>query len=312
MFCELLPHSFLKVKDGVSLRYSKFLSRKQKGTLLIVPGAREFIEKKYMELGKDFVEKGFDVIIYEPRGQGLSSRFFEGEMRQKNHITDFSVHIEDLKEVYANIVKPHVEIHDSSVFLCHGHSLGGHILLKWLAENDTLATGAFLTSPMISMVAMAAHNMNYRMSLASVQMMGTETEYFPLNHDFGGDDLIFDNNPLTSDENRFRIIESFFQMHKNLVSGGVTYGWMLAALRSLNTLQNWAYLNNINIPVLALLGELDLVIPYAESLPFLNMLPNAEIEIIKNARHDILNEADSIKKEALDRIDKFIEINHFL
>ena len=308
MFCELLPHNFLKLRDNGLIRYSKFSSGKKKpqGTLLVVPGAREFIEKKYFEIGRDFIEKGFDVIIYEPRGQGMSSRFLSGDMRQRNHITDFNIHIEDLQEVYSKVVKPHVKTRESSVVLCHGHSLGGHILLRWLAENEPNVSGAFLTAPMISILGMAVHMMSYGVSWASVCMLANDTEYFTMNHDWGGDDLIFENNPLTGDESRFRVMENFFKAHPKLVTGGVTWGWMLCALRSLNIMQTWSYLNKVKTPVLSLSGEFDTVTPHAEILPFLNMMPDVQIEIIPDASHDILSETDSVRREALKHLDTFV------
>lgn len=273
---------------------------------MVVLGAREFIEKKYLEIGNEFTEKGFDVIIYEPRGQGLSSRFLSGDMRQRNHITDFDIHIEDLKEVYSNIVKPHVKKLESSVVLCHGHSLGGHILLRWLSENDPDIAGVFLTAPMISILGMAAHMVSYGVSWASVCMLDNETEYFPMNHDFGDEDLIFANNPLTGDEERFKVTENFVRVHPDLVTGGVTWGWMLSAVRSLSVMQSWAYLNKIKTPVLSLSGEFDTVVPHVEILPFLNMLPDVRIETISGSRHDILNETEAIRQEAFKHIDEFV------
>ena len=57
MFCELLPYNFFKLRDGGLIRYSKFSSKKKNltqkkslGALLVLPGAREFIEKKYLEI----------------------------------------------------------------------------------------------------------------------------------------------------------------------------------------------------------------------------------------------------------------------
>jgi lysophospholipase len=191
---DLLPHSFFTLKDGARLRYAQFSpSPAPRGTVLIVPGAREFIEKKYIECGKRLMERGFCTIFYEPRGQGLSSRFLDGDFRQRGHIHDFSPHIDDLRAFYDSIVLPGL----AKPLIVHGHSLGAHILLRWLAEDRPVkVAGAFVTSPMIAVSGMAAHMAGYGLSWMSMHLFGHETGYAPMQHDFGGDDLVFANNPL--------------------------------------------------------------------------------------------------------------------
>jgi lysophospholipase len=303
---DLLPHSFFTLKDGGRLRYARFSpSPAPRGTVLVVPGAREFIEKKYIECGKRLLDRGFRVIIYEPRGQGLSSRFLKGDLRQRTHIDDFSTHLDDLRAFYDSVVLPGL----SKPLIVHGHSLGAHILLRWLAEErPAKVAGAFMTGPMIAVSGMAAHLAGYGLSLMTANLFGQHTSYAPMQHDFGGDDLVFANNPLTGDERHFQIFENYFKTHPELMTGGVTWGWMLAAVRSMSLTHAWPYLANIDVPVLALAGDQDPVTPPAEIVPYLSMIPQMRMHVIPGARHDLFNETDIAQAAAWRHIDDFIKL----
>ncbi len=301
---DLVPHFYFTLPDGNRLRYAQFApSPIIKGTVLVLPGGREFIEKKYAELGPALLDRGYRVIICEPRGQGLSSRFFTGAMRQRVHIEDFDTHIDDLRAFYKAVVQPGL----TRPLIVHGHSLGAHMLLRWMAEDRPQVAGAFLTAPMLAFSGMAAQAMTYGLSWISTRLLSHDANYAPMQHDFGGSDLVFENNPLTHDEGRFRTIENYFAAHPDLVTGGVTWGWMLAALKSMSTANTWPYLAAIDMPVLCLMGDQDIVTPYAEIFPYLNMIPRVHTRMITGARHDLLNEADKQRVEAWRHIDAFLD-----
>ncbi|MDD3029050.1 MAG: alpha/beta hydrolase [Alphaproteobacteria bacterium] len=305
MFLDLYPCFYFSLNDHARLRYSQLTpSSPSKGTILVVPGARECIEKKMIEVGKPLFDRGFRVIIVEPRGQGLSSRFFkDGPFRQRDHVADFVSHLDDLRQFFEGVVRPAT----TGPLFVHGHSLGGHILLRWLAEDRPDVAGAFLTAPMVALSGMAAYMAGYGVSWTCVHLLGMETRYAPMQHDFGGDDLIFQNNPLTSDEDRFHFQERLFDAHPSLKTGGVTWGWLLAAVRSMNTMHTWPYLARIDHPVLTLTGDQDPITPPAEIAPFLNMIPRVYADVISGARHDVLNETEPLRRQAWERIDAFLD-----
>jgi len=305
MAFDLLPHSFFTLKNGDKLRYAQFEpAEKPRGAVLVVPGRREFIEKKFVELGQPLLDLGFRLIIVEPRGQGLSSRFLMDKKRQRDHIDDFTTHMDDLRAFYAGVVKPSL----NEPLIVHGHSLGAHLLLRWLAEDHPDVVGAFVTSPMLALAGMPAHLTAYGISWASVKLLNHDTHYAPTQHDFNDEDCVFANNPLSQDEARFQIIENYFTTHPELTVGGVTWGWLLAALRSMQATHAWHYLTRIDIPVLALVGEKDPVTPASEIRGYLNLIPRVRTHILPLARHDLLNEIRSVRDEAWQRIDAFLKM----
>jgi len=301
---ELLPHFFFNLSDGGRLRYSQFTPAGTPiGTVLVLPGRTEFIEKKYIEVGKPLIERGYRVIILELRGQGLSSRMLESDARQRDHADTFNMHLNDLRAFYASVIKPGLD----NNLIVHGHSFGAHIAIRWLSEDRPEVTGAFLTSPMLAFSGMAAQIATYGLSWASVRLFSHETNYAAAQHDFNDDDCVFANNPLTQDESRFRVTEKYYKKHSDLAVGGVTWGWMLAALRSMNETHAWPYLARIDVPVLGLVGALDIVTPPSETAPFLNQIPRMRTHIITGAMHDILNDSDAVIAEAWRRIDEFLK-----
>lgn len=301
---ELLPHSFFSLSDGGRLRYSQFApSSPPRGTVLVLPGRREFIEKKYIEVGKPLLDRGYRILILEPRNHGLSSRLLTGEKKQRDHMRNFSMFVDDLRAFYAGVVKPNL----TEPLIVHAHSLGAHVAMRWLSEDHPPMAGAFFTAPMLALFGMAAQKAAYGLSWASVRLLNHETHYAPSQHDFNNEDLVFHNNPLTQDEPNFRIVQNYFAAHPDLVVGGTTWGWVLAALRSMDITHNWPYLARIDVPILSLVAEHDFVTPAAEIMPYLNQIPGIRTHTLAEARHDIMNETDAIRTEAWGKIDEFLK-----
>ena len=305
MSLDLLPHFFFQLGDGGRLRYAQFApSTALRGTVLIVPGAREFIEKKHYECAPRLLEAGLRVIIVEPRGQGLSSRFLSGDTYQRNHIDDFKSHLNDLRLFYSQVVQPGL----TAPLIVHGHSLGGHVVLRWLAEDHPDVAGAFVTSPMVALSGMHSQMAAYGVTWLGASLFDQATSYLPSHHDYNDEDKVFPANPLTQDELRFRMIENYFAAHPDLKVGGFTWGWMLAALKSMHRMHERHYLASITVPVLALTAELDRITPVKESVGHLNMIPHVRTHVIKGARHDVLNELDPLRQEAWHHIDDFLKM----
>lgn len=294
---------FHPLPDGKSLRYALFdPDTPPHGTVLITPGRREFIEKKYAELGPEFLARGFRLIFVEWRGQGLSSRSLEGSKRQRDHIHDFTQHMDDLNHFYDEVVAPNL----IGKLIVHGHSMGGHLLTRWLTErHDTAVAGAFLTAPMLALAGPLAHASANLFSWSSSKL-GYGEDYTPIQHDYNDDDRAFAGNPLTHDPERFAIIEKYFAAYPDLVVGGVTWDWMQAAIKSMYGAQRRMRLESIAAPILAIIGNEDRVTPPDEIIRYLKVLPQAETVLIPGSRHDVMNETSACRDEAWRQVDGFL------
>ena len=102
-------------------------------------------------------------------------------------------------------------------------------------------------------------------------------------------------------------MEDYFRAFPELVVGGVTWGWLLASLRSMHITHERHYLARIEAPVLAILGGQDAVTPPSETGSYLNAIPRVRTHLIPAAKHDVLNETAVIRAEAWGVIEGFMK-----
>ncbi|MDX2028012.1 MAG: alpha/beta hydrolase [Alphaproteobacteria bacterium] len=302
--CALFPSHTHNLPGGGSMRYAVFEPEgSPRGTVLVLPGRREFIEKKHSELGREFLTRNFRLIIVEWRGQGLSARFLSSAARQRDHIENFQTYLDDLHSFYGAVVRSGLQ----GPLVVVGHSMGSHLALR--AANEGLlpeATAVIVTAPMLALASRRVHAFARVLCFIAVKL-GRSKNYAPGQHDYGVQETTFDNNPLTQNPQRFKIMEDYFTAHPNMTVGGVTWGWLRSALASMHLVQKPSYLERITIPVLALTGGKDRVTPARELSRYLDSMPQADHIILLEARHDLMNELEPIRAEAWKHIDGFLE-----
>lgn len=296
---------FHKLADGKRMRYAILWPKtKARGTILLGPGRREFIEKKYNEIGKELVDRGFRLIVPEWRGQGLSDRLLEGGQRQRDHAIDFAQHIDDLDHFYESIVQPNIW---GPLLVC-GHSMGSHLLLRWLMQKSPQieVRAAIVTAPMLALAGHAVHISANFVSWGASKL-GYDIEYAASQHDFNEQDRIFSGNPLTHDPVRFALMEKYFRLYPELTVGGVTWGWMHAAIQSMNFTQRQTNLGKLVLPILSITGGQDQVTPLSEIEHYIRMMPGAASMVVPGSRHDVMNELSEYRVVAWGYIDRFLE-----
>src|SRR6266540_3605073 len=94
----------LALPDGRKLRFARWAPPPgRKGTVCILPGRAEFIEK-YFETVRDLRARGFAVAVLDWRGQGLSERAL-GNPR-KGYVRNFAQYQIDLETFINEVVLP--------------------------------------------------------------------------------------------------------------------------------------------------------------------------------------------------------------
>lgn len=305
MVFQLTSSKLCTLPDGRRLRYAVVDPKTPpKATIIIAPGRREFIEKKQYEWQAAMTARGFRQIYFEWFGQGLSDRFFTGNARQRDHAEagTFDRHVADLQSFYTSTLKPIIKIK----LVVTGHSLGGHLMLRWLAEHrPPEVNAAILTAPM-----MTIGNEIFLATASSVSPLvcshGRGDTYAFSQHDYGTDDTKFADNPLSHDVERFAYMEQAFTQHPDLTVGGVTWGWMQEATRSIHLARRLGYLAAITTPCLTLSGEADQVTPPRSMSRPMNSIKNSSNLMIEGARHDLMNESDPYRNQAIYYIDEFL------
>jgi lysophospholipase len=268
-----------------------------RGSVVLLTGRGEFIEKYATEVVGELVDRGFAVFALDWRGQGLSDRPLAD--RDKGHIDNFTTYMADLRLFLDKIVAPVAP--RPVVAVCH--SMGGHILMRHLSENGSGPfSAALIVSPMTALQREAF--------LRSVLMLMPVVPAVDHRYLFGTGPFLllareFHSNFVTHDERRYRFSEDWFKADPRLSLGGPTIGWARQAVRSMTEALAPGYLERIDLPILLMSATEDRLVDPTGHIPVAQRLPRAELLTVEGARHEIMMETDAIRAhfwQAFDRL----------
>ena len=280
--------------DGKKLRYCIWNETKgpRRGTVCVFTGRTEFIEK-YFEVVTDLRRRGFAVAIMDWRGQGGSERALRDS--RKGHIKCFSEYDRDLVRFMKDVVLPDC----LPPFYALAHSMGGNVLLRNATRKGLWFDRIVLTAPMIEL---APEILPYPFELAkfvseTACLFGQGRQYIP-----GGRRNIEWNNPpyedndLTSDEERYERNRAIVQAEPDLDLGAPTFGWFRAAARSIKMISAPDYPDKVGVPILLFGAANDREVSTRAIEDFASKLKVGSHVVIPNARHEILQERDELRQ----------------
>ena len=131
---------WLTARDGVRIRAALWNAGGPKGTVFLLPGRTEYVEK-YGRSARDLAAAGYATLSLDWRGQGLSDRALPDRM--VGHVTDFAEYQADLDALLAfadtqTLPRPYYLL---------PHSMGGCIGLRALMRGLPFQAAAF-SAPM--------------------------------------------------------------------------------------------------------------------------------------------------------------------
>jgi lysophospholipase len=280
---------------GAKLRYGLYSRDSSRGLLIIVPGRTEFIEK-YLEVAWDLRQSGYNICIYDHCGQGKSDRMLEE--RDKGHIPDFAVYVEDLFHLSSSLGTSHRPT------LLLSHSMGGTIATRFCQDYPGHVNGLILVSPMFQINTGPRKPPVLVESLCRVaDSLGFSKMYAWGTGPFRAE-LPFDSNPLTSDQVRFERNFEYIDLEPALALGGPTWGWLRQAYRAMRSARQKS--SHLVCPVLLLRGLADKVVGMTEMEQFCQHGEDRELTSIPDARHELLMEQDRMRGAALEKINTFL------
>lgn len=294
---------FIRSTGGVSLRYALWRGTSQQrfGTVCVLPGRGEFIEK-YIEVISDLRRRGFTVAIFDWRGQGGSDR----ELRdpRKGHVSDFREYDQDLHAFVRQVLLPDCP----APFFALAHSMGAHILLRLTAFESCQFERVVMVSPMLKL---AAERMPLRESLSrlfvdAASLIGFSDFYIPGGRPEADEEGPFEGNRLTSDRIRFERAKKVLQAAPQLGTGAPTNGWAYAAFRSMRELDAPSFAGRIKVPVLMFAATDDRIADLRAIQNFAARARMCRLMEITGARHEILQETDRFRAEFWAAFDAFI------
>lgn len=294
-------YGFLQA-DGARLRYACWNvpgTKPRKGSVVLLTGRGEFIEKYATEVVGELLGRGYCVYALDWRGQGLSDRPLAD--RGKGHVDNFSTYMADLQLFLDKVVAPAAP--RPILALCH--SMGAHIMTRLLAENGSgpLSAGV-LCSPMTALKREAM--------LRSVLMLMPEIPAIEERYLFGTGPFVllareFNANFVTHDERRYRFTDQWFEADPRLALGGPTLGWGRQAVRSMTAAVAPGYLERIDLPLVLISAGEDPLIESGTHASVAARLRHGEHFTITGAKHEVMMETDDLRAlfwEAFDRLAK--------
>jgi len=274
---------WLTAKDGTRLRLAAWaVPGEARGTVALLTGRNEFIEK-YFETVADLLDRGFNVHMMDWRGQGLSDRPLANRM--KGHVRDFTDYMDDLDLFVGAIAAPNL--------IVMAHSMGGHIVLRALAERPLLRRqvgGAVVSAAMLGINTGRFSVTAARRLARSLSRAGLRGAQAPSPKETGAG-----FNVLTSDPERAGDQAWFIAREPRLALGSPTFGWLDAAFRSIAAIDLPGALEAIDVPVMLAVAGADQVVSPAAQRRAATRLRRATLVEIEGSRHEILKERDEFR-----------------
>ena len=287
---------------GATLRAARFPadpSVAPAGVCVLLNGQTEFIEK-YFEVIDELRHRGFAVATMDWRGQGGSGRVLDDS--RKGFVTDFAEYDEDLDTLLNWIVTPMLKPGEKPIALAH--SMGEHNLLRTLVKTPGRFAAGVLNAPMIAISFRGQKEFLVRGVTAIQMWRGHAAEWVWGMQDRDPHKVTFATQMVTSDAQRFERTQMLLREHPDLRLAGATWGWLAAALASMDWLRGKA--EGITTPLLVLGAGADRICITPQTKAFTARMPNAEYLEIAGAGHEVLMERNDIRAQFWAAFDAFL------
>ena len=270
-----------------------------RGSLLFLPGRGDFYEK-YLETLDHWHDLGWRVTASDWRGQAGSGRL--GHDAVTGHIDDFSTWVADLavlwREWKASTPGPHV---------LAGHSMGGHLVLRAVAEGLVDPDGVLLSAPMLGFAANLLPDPVMHAAARLMKALGDPARPAWKWSEKPGQPPEGRAALLTHDEARYADELWWREARPELVMGPGSWGWVERGYASMRGLFAPGKLESVRQPVLILATDNDKLVCFGAIARAAARIPGARlVNYGKAAHHEILREADAVRGPALAEADAFL------
>ncbi|WP_276120241.1 alpha/beta fold hydrolase [Pararhizobium qamdonense] len=279
------------------LRYAIFKSDAPvaKGTVVLLQGRNESIEK-YAETIGELTARGLWVATFDWRGQAGSERLLKN--RRRGHVRRFADYESDLSTFLEKIVLPDTRL----PFFMLAHSMGA---LVALAQAPLLASRIDRLAIAAPFMALGGQKVGHGMiSLLASAFTLFGLGSLPLMRDKGS--RPFPENLLTSDARRFARNKALTDAHPELALGPPTARWLHETFKAIKRVSAREHLTQIRVPTIVLAPTQDRLVPHLAVETLARNFRAGHMIPIDGARHELLQEADHYRAQAIAAIEAFI------
>jgi lysophospholipase len=270
-----------------------------RGSLLFQAGRGDFIEK-YLESKAHWHRACWRLTGFDWRGQGGSGRLLPDPL--VGHLPSLDPLLDDLDAFVVDWVErtppPHVLV---------GHSMGGHLMLRLLAEKDRPVEAAVLVAPMLGLnsgpIPPAAGRflarLACRLGLSRRGAWKQDDRPASINHRR--------QTNLTSSIERYADEQWWKDARPELAIGPPSWGWLAAAYMSIALLDRPGAMEKVKVPTLLLGAEKDRLVSREAIARAAARIPHARLIMSHESAHEMLREADAVRLPLLAEIDRFLD-----
>lgn len=270
----------LTADDGVGIRIGLWTRAGLKGTVFLLPGRTEFVEK-YGPAAAELMRRGYATLVIDWRGQGLSDRTLAD--CSLGHIERFGDYQRDLKAAVAAARALRLPLPWHML----AHSMGCTIGLRALIEGSEMRSAVF-SAPMWGIVlpgwkrplARPLTGLARKLGMGHRPAPGSPAANYVLSSSFL-------DNTLTGDRAMFDFMRSQLRAHPELALGGASMAWVNEALNEIRALRGLA---TPDIPALAVLGSDERIVEPAPVVARMADWADGRLERVEGARHEIMME----------------------
>ncbi|BFU60513.1 MULTISPECIES: alpha/beta fold hydrolase [Rodentibacter] len=295
-FFEQFPTQFLVGKNNINIAYRHFTHNESavRKLMVLVNGRAENM-LKWSELTYDFYHQGYDVLLFDHRGQGYSGRLLKDT--EKGHLDEFRFYVDDM----AKVIEKTTALFEYQTRHLLAHSLGSLIATYYLANCDHHIEKVVLSSPFFGVPL--KHPIRDELIVAAMNLLGQGTRYVFGKGAYKPAQL--ENNELSFCKTRMKWMNRINRKYTELHLGGPTFRWVHLCLNAIKRLPT--VLPRIEIPVLILQSEKEKIVDNKTLEKLTALFPNAHCEPVQNAKHEILFERDELRSKVMNQITQFFE-----
>lgn len=287
--------------DGYPIRQIRWTPPEgaARGSILFLPGRGDYYEK-YAETLEHWRRQGWQVSAIDWRGQAGSGRL--GADPVTGHVSDFGVWIADLAAYWPGWVKANPGPH-----VLAGHSMGGHLALRAVAEKAVAPDALVLSAPMLGFIGVLPRQFMHSLARWMTKLGDPRRPAWKWSEK-PGEVPVNRQRLLTHDEDRYAD-ELWWREHRpELKMGPGSWGWVERAFASNSLLERPGALEAIAIPVFTITTSNDKLVSPRAIERAMARIPRGEVlRFGKEAHHEILREVDAVRDRALAGIDRFLD-----
>lgn len=289
---------FFNARTGHRIHYASVSPAEPKAVVVLLQGLSEFTEK-YFELSREMLARGLTVWTLDWAYQGRSSRMDKFPMRR--HSDGIDADIDDLHKLVSDHVLPAAQ---GRKLVMAGHSMGGHIGLRYLARHQGIFSAGAFSAPMLG-IAQAGKMPPILQDIILAFLSPFKSSYMPWGADWHEEMRTKSGIVFSSDPVRDALQMTWARAYPELRVGGPTVRWVYEAVMSCRALQN--EFEKITTPVMIASAGRDTVVDKAAQIHAAAKIPHCTLVELPDAHHEIFMERDDLRGGWLDAFDKLMQ-----